>query len=153
MDNYNPNDFNPYENPEKQQHFQNGEPSPSWNQPQARPLPQANYFEMAAWACGIGAIFSCLSIYGPFVLGSLAILFALLSRGGQMTMSKKARQGLLLGTAGMILTIVIFVAAWQFALKEYGSIEGIVRAFCDMYGYDFEELYGELFSQYEFLQQ
>lgn len=148
MDNYNPNDFNPYENPESNR--RNVSP---WNQQQARPLPAANYFELAAWACGIGSIFSCLTFYGPFILGSLAILFALLSRGGQMTMSKKAKQGLFFGIAAMILTIVIFVASFQFALEEYGSIEGIVREFCEMNGYDFEELYGDIFSQYDFLQQ
>jgi len=152
MDNYNPNDFNPYENPEHTPNSNRNNP-PHWNRQGVRALAPVNYFEIAAWACGVGAIFSSLSVYGPFVLGSLAILFALLSRGGQMTMSKKARQGLILGIAGMILTVIIFVAAWQFALNEYGSIEGVVRAFCEMYGYDFEELYGELFSQYEFLQQ
>ena len=152
MDNYNPNDFNPYENPEHKQDSNSGE-MPFGNQARMHMRKPVNYFEVAAWACGVASIFTCLTIYGPFVLGSLAILFALLSRGGQMTMSKKARKGLILGIAGMILTVIIFVAAWQFALKEYGSIEGVVRAFCDMYGYDFEELYGEIFSQYEFLQQ
>ena len=148
MDNYNPNDFNPYENPENKQ-GSNPREIPSWKQTRVRARKPVNYFEVAAWYCGIASIFTCLSIYGPFVLGALAILFALLSRGGQMNMSPKAKQAILMAIAGMILTVIIFIAAWKFALEEYGSIEGVVRAFCDMYGYDFEELYGDIFTQYD----
>lgn len=143
MENYNPNDFNPYENPE------NRKPHniyPYGQQPVHR-IQSVNFFEMAAWASGIAGILSCMTVYGAYILGALAIIFALLSRGGQMHMSTKAKRGLMLGILAIVLTTILFIVAFHFALQEFGSIEGIMREFCDMYGYDFEEMFGDMFAQ------
>ena len=132
MENYNPNDFNPYR---------------PYGQSPVRQVRPINLFETAAWAVGIASVLSCLTFYGAYILGSLAILFALLSRGGQMQMSTKAKRGMLLGIAAILLTTIIFTVSFIIALDQFGSIEGILREFCNMYGYDFEEMFGELFRE------
>lgn len=143
MENFNPNEFNPYENPENKHsdHF-----SP-YGHPPIRMIKPANTFETAAWILAIASILSCLTFYGAYIFGALAILFALLSRGGQMMLSQKSKRSLLLGITAIVLTTVIFVAAFYIMLEEFGSIEGIVREYCRLTGYDFETYFGDMFTQ------
>lgn len=143
MENYNPNDFNPYGN------LQDKQPqdfSPYGQSPIRRRQP-VNHFETAAWIFGISSILSCLTFYGAYLFGALAMLFALLSRGGQMTMSRKSKRGFVLGITAIILTTILFTAAFYFALQTYGSLEGILQEYCNIAGYDFEEIFGEIFTQ------
>ena len=56
-------------------------------------------------------------------------------------MSPRAKLGLILG----IFATVVTIGAVSIALEEYGSFENILREYCNMYGYDFEELYGDMF--------
>ena len=121
--------FNPYE-------------SPKFQYPPRKPV---NFFETASWILAIAAVLSCTCFYGSYILGALAIVFALLSRGGQMKMSPRAKLGLILGIFAIILTTVVTVGAVYIAMEEYGSIENLLREYCNMYGLDFEELYGEMF--------
>lgn len=112
---------------------------------QRQPMRYINLFETASFALGIGAIVSCTCFYGSYIMGALAILFALLSRGGQMKMSSKAKLGLILGIVAIILTTVVTIGAFMFALDQYGSIEGIIREYCELYGYDYEEFMSEFY--------
>ncbi len=136
--------YNPFEPlPEgRENHQQN------YNQPYQQPprIIRLNLFEAASLVCGIIALVSCTCFYGSYILGALAILFALLSRGGQMKMSSKAKLGLILGIISIILTTVVTVAAFVWAFNEYGSMEGIIQEFCNMYGYDYEEFMKELYQ-------
>ena len=104
-----------------------------------------NLFETASWVLAIAAVLSCTCFYGSYILGALAIVFALLSRGGQMKMSPRAKLGLILAIFAIILTTVVTISSVYIALEEYGSFENILREYCNMYGLDFEELYGEMF--------
>lgn len=110
------------------------------------PRPRINRFESTAMTLGIASVISCTMLYVSIPCGALAILFANLSRGAKMEYSKPAKIGKIAGIIGLVLTVVIFTAAFAYALQEFGSIEGIVRNYCDMMGLDFEELYGELFQ-------
>ena len=112
---------------------------------QHQPYRPLNLFETASWMFAIAAILSCTCFYGSYILGALAIVFALLSRGGQMKMSPRAKLGLILGIFAIILTTVVTIGAVYIALEEYGSFENILREYCNMYGLDFEELYGDMF--------
>ena len=123
-----------------QDNFNTNEP-PFQYQPY-RPL---NLFETASWVLAIAAVLSCTCFYGSYILGALAIVFALLSRGGQMKMSPRAKLGLVLAIFAIILTTVVTIGSVYIAIEEYGSIENILREYCNMYGYDFEELYGDMF--------
>lgn len=106
---------------------------------------KVNYFEIASWAFAVAALFSCLFFYISYICGALAIVFALLSRGGQMNFSKKSKAALFLGIFAIIFTTVMTVSAVYITIQEYGSIENVLREYCNMFGYDFEELYGNMF--------
>lgn len=101
--------------------------------------------ETAAMVLGIISLSTCSCLYASLVCGALAIILALLSRGGENTMGTHAKIGLALGIAGLVLTILFYAFAFAVAIETYGSLEGILRAYCDMYGFDFEELYGDMF--------
>ena len=106
--------------------------------------PQTNPYERFASLLGIISILMCSIIYVSFVAGSMAILFAILSKGGTIKFSKKARLGFIFGILGLVLTIVFYTIAFKIALEQYGSLEGILREACEMMGYDFESLYSDL---------
>ena len=132
--------FNPYTNPPEgglPNHSQtNGTP------PLRRVIVKPNFFETFAFGFAIASLFSCTIIYIVYPLAGLAILFAVLSRGAQMKFSPKAKKSILLGICGIVLSTVIFVAAFLFLLEEYGSIEGILRAGSETMGIDFEKEFG-----------
>lgn len=115
-------------------------------QPKPRVI-KLNMFEAASIILAIGAILSCAVFYGAYILGALAILFALLSRGYQMKMSSKAKLGLILGIAAIILSTVLTIGSLYIAIEEFGSIENALREYCQMFGLDFEQEFGPLFNQ------
>ena len=104
-----------------------------------------NYFEIGSLICGIISLVGCTFFYISYIFGALAILFALLSRGGQMKLTPRARVGLILGIAAIVLSTVITIAAFIWALEQYGSMEGIIQEFCNLYGYDYEEFMNQLY--------
>ena len=140
--------YNPYENPPEggnrdtntQQNF-----NPYSNQSFRQPVKQ-NIFEAMSMTFAIAALVSCTCFYGSYILGALAILFALLSRGGQMKMSSKAKLGLIVGIAAIILSTLLTVASLYIVLQEYGSFENYFREYSEMMGLDFEESFGPLFE-------
>ena len=105
-----------------------------------------NLFETFSWVFAVAAVFSALFFYTSYIFAALAIVFALLSRGGQMKMSRKSKFSLAVGVFAIIFTTVLTIAAVYITIQEYGSIENVLREYCNMYGYDFEELYGEMLS-------
>lgn len=106
-----------------------------------------NYFEFFSLGFAVASIFSCTMIYTAYMFAGLAILFALLSRGAQMTFRPRAKWAIIIGIAGIILSTVLFVASFLFLLEQYGSIEGILREGSEMMGIDFEKEFGYLFEQ------
>ena len=117
-------------------------------QPKPRII-KVNLFEAASIFLAIGALISCVFFYGAYIMGALAILFALLSRGGQMKMSSKARFGLILGIAAIVLSTVLTIGSVYIAIQEFGSIENVLREYCEMFGLNFEQEFGHLFEQYQ----
>ena len=118
--------------------------NPYTTQPQKRVRP--NTFELAAFGLAITSILSCSVIYMAYLFAGLAILFALLSRGAQMQFSPKAKQALLIGIAGIILSTIVFISSFLYLLEVYGSLEGILRAGSEMMGIDFETEFGSFFQ-------
>ena len=138
--------YNPFEQtPEGENQYQ--QPNFNYNPRQQPPrIIHLNMFEAASMVLAIGALVSCTCFYGAYILGALAILFALLSRGGQMKMSSKAKFGLIVGIAAIVLTTVVTIGAVYIAIEEFGSIENVLREYCEMYGLDFEQEFGNLFK-------
>ena len=52
---------------------------------------------------------------------------------------------MILGVFAIIFTTVLTVGAVYITIEEFGSLENVLREYCNMYGLDFEELYGNMF--------
>ena len=72
----------------------------------------SNGLAVAALICSILSIVSVCCLYGAFVFGGLAIIFALLSRGSRKKAAGPARTALLLGTAGVLISVVIPIGSF-----------------------------------------
>jgi hypothetical protein len=77
----------------------------------------------ASIVMGIIAIATSCCIYSAIVAGALSIIFALLSRGGELTMDSKGKIGLTLGIIGLVLTIIVYVAVFTYMIQYYGSFD------------------------------
>ena len=86
----------------------------------------------------IGAATFCL-VYPALICGSLAIVFALLSRGGERTLTSRAKIALILG-------IVLAMIIYTFAIAElyYGGVENMARQVYGTLGIDFDTLMNSL---------
>ena len=83
--------------------------------------------EAASLILGSIALLSCTCLYLAVPCGALAVIFATLSRGGMMSYTSKAQIGMILGIMG-------------YAIHQYGSIDGFLKAYSDMQGMDYNEL-------------
>lgn len=54
-----------------------------------------------------------LPIFAPFIFGSMAIVFAVLSKGGNLKFSPRARTACLLGIGAILLNIIYMVYAFK----------------------------------------
>lgn len=96
--------------------------------------------ENAAFFCGIIAIVTPCIVYPSLICGALSIVFALLSRGGEQTMTPRAKIGLSLGAIG--LCIVLFMLLWTLivAYVYYGGFWEMARDVYSSMGIDFDAL-------------
>ena len=79
---------------------------------------------VASMVMGIlGIVMSCC-VYPVIICGSLAIIFALLSRGGEMSMNSYARAGMILGIVGLVFGIALLLYSLYTLMIEFGGIEG-----------------------------
>ena len=82
---------------------------------------------LASMVMGIlGLVMSCC-VYPVIVFGSLAIIFALLSRGGEMSMNSYARAGMILGIVGLVFGIALLLYSLYTLMIEFGGIEGYME--------------------------
>ena len=94
--------------------------------------------ESAALMLGItGLVLFCL-VYPPLICGSLAITFALLSRGGTATMTSRAKTGLLLGSVALGLILLTFAYTLVVANVYYGGLENMMREVYGSLGIDYD---------------
>lgn len=100
--------------------------------------------EIASLILGIIATVSCFCLYISIPCAALALLFGILSRGGQMQFDQKAIAGMILGSFGLAFTVLLYGSSFAYALYEYGSIEGILKAYADMADMDYNELMQQL---------
>ncbi len=95
-------------------------------------------FATASLVLGIVGLATGCCVYTSIICGALAVIFALLSRNERM--DAKAQVGLGLGIAGIVIGILIVVAAFAVVIAEYGSFENYMDTFMknyyDMLGID-----------------
>lgn len=103
--------------------------------------------EFYSMALGIIALVTFCTLYSPFICGSLAIVFALLSRGGEAAFAPRARAGLITGSVALGLVVFLCIFSVVYVLALYGSIENmliqtedIVRPMYERFGIDYDML-------------
>ena len=96
-------------------------------EPPRRPVPpNRNSLATAALICGIlGLVLSC-TFYGGLILGGLALIFGLLSRGGRKRAVSSAGGAVILGTVAVILSIVIIAVSFFIVIRLAGGWENFL---------------------------
>ena len=77
-------------------------------------------------------------VAGAFVFGGLAIIFALLSRGARKKTYGAAHTALLIGTAGVLISVVITIGSFITVSRQYGGFD----KFLERYTYTLEQNFG-----------
>lgn len=96
--------------------------------------------ENAALILGVIAIVTPCVVYPALICGALAIVFALLSRGGEHTLTPRAKIGLTLGSIGLGIVLLMIVCTFVVAEVYYGGILNMARELYGSLGIDFDTL-------------
>ena len=86
----------------------------------------------AALVLGIVGLATGCCVYTSIVCGALAIILSLLSRGGEMTMSDRAKIGFGLGIASLVLGLLIIVWAFYVVIAEFGSLGNFMEYYFNL---------------------
>ena len=81
--------------------------------------------ETAALVLALISISTCTCIYLSIPLGALAVMFALLSKGGETTLNSKSKLALCLGIAGMVLTVLLYTFSFLNILNSRTHFLGL----------------------------
>lgn len=100
--------------------------------------------ENAAFILGIIAIITPCVVYPALICGALSIVFALLSRGGELTLTPRAKIGLTLGSIGLAIVILLIVYTLLIAELYYGGFENMARQVYGSMGVDYDALFRSL---------
>lgn len=96
----------------------------------------------AAMITGILALatFISMTIYPPFVFGSIAIVLALLSRGRVTKMNVKARAGIICATIGLIANCALCTTSVYMLYTKPEIMNQVNDIFEKQYGMSYEEM-------------
>lgn len=120
---------NSYENNQ----YQNSQYQNNQYQNNHCPDKRSGSFATASLILGIAGLATGCCVYTSVICGALAVIFALLSRGGERTMSARAKTGIGLGIAGTVCGILMIVVSFATVIAEYGSFANYMDAYMEMY--------------------
>ncbi len=86
----------------------------------------------AAIVLSIAAASTVCCFYSAFLCGILGIIFALLSKGGERTMSKNAKAALYVSIAAVVTSAVLLAGSFGMLIMQYGSFEAFWKAYMEM---------------------
>lgn len=95
---------------------------------------------------GVISIATICLVYPALICGSLAIVFALLSRGGEHTLTPHAKIGLTLGSIGLGAIILMIIYTLVIAEVYYGGLWNMARDVYGTMGIDFDALINSLYE-------
>lgn len=95
---------------------------------------------------GVIALVTMCTVYPTLICGSLGIVFALLSRGGEFSMQSRAKVGLTLSAVALGIIIAMVVYTLVVAQIYFGGIENMMREMYQMMGLDYDALMQNYFS-------
>ena len=120
----------------------------NYNDPRNFNNKRSQEMETASLVLGIIAIASCTCLNVSIICGSLSMLFALLSKGGASSMSSRAMFCFVHGLVSVLISICFYTVLIVYMLHEYGSLSGILNAYSDMIGIDYNDLIEQINSAY-----
>ena len=147
--NYNPNNNNYTPN-------NNGYNNPPGNYPyydrsayQRHPAEPGSGFATASMILGIISIISCFTftVYPAFVMGSIAIVLALLSKGRRPKLLSKAAAGVVCAACGLVINTVIVVACMVLLFTDPDVKAQVNKTFEKQYGMTFDEMWDEIMEE------
>lgn len=86
----------------------------------------------AAIVLSVIAVSAICCVYPSFLCGILGIIFALLSKGGEMTMSPNARMALMVSITAIVLSVLLLAGSFLTLIIQYGSMEEFWKAYMEM---------------------
>ncbi len=86
----------------------------------------------AAVVLSIIAISTICCTYLSLICGVLGITFALLSKGGEQTMSPHARSALSVSITAIVLTVLLLAGTFLTMILQYGSLEAFWNVYMEM---------------------
>ena len=85
-------------------------------------------FATAGFVLALIAALTPYFVFTSLICGPLAIIFGLLSKGGEMTMDTKGKVAVILGIIGLVLTVLIMLVAFRVViLDEFGGFENFLK--------------------------
>lgn len=120
-----------------------------YNKPSSSEKYYMRRLEKLAFFMGVAGVFCTFisPIAAPFLLGSMAIMFAVLSKGGNLRFSRRGLIAAALGTAAIIINVVYLTLALS-TLKEMLADPAGRQQLSDMlyrqYGITLDELLPQL---------
>lgn len=139
--NYNPNSYNPNSyNPNNGYH--NQYPYYGRNAYQIPVAEPGSNLAKAAMICGILSIIFCLTftVYPAFVLGSVAVILALLSKGRRNKLFSQARTGIICAVIGLVMNAVILTSSLAYVFTNPEGREEFNRQWERIYGEPFDDM-------------
>lgn len=105
-----------------------------YHMPDIPNAPNTNYIEkrstsmaIASMALAIAGMVMGCCVYPAIIFGSLAIILALLSRGGEMTTNGYAKAGLILGSIAIVFGILFLIYSLTVLFIQFGGLEGYMN--------------------------
>ncbi len=86
----------------------------------------------AAIVFSIVAICTICCVYSSIICGSLGIIFALLSKGGELTMSQNSKAALILSAIAIGLTVLLTAASFAAVILRFGSLDAFLKAYLEL---------------------
>lgn len=99
------------------------------NQPQDK---RSRTMTTAAIVLGSVAVFTVCCTYVSIICGSLGITFALLSKGGELTMSPHAKTALWVSVLAIVMTLLLVALSFMIVMMYFGSVDAFWKAYMEM---------------------
>ena len=103
-------------------------------------------FATAAMVLGIVSIVTSFTftVYPPFIVGSIAIILAILSKGQRPNLLSKARTGVICAVIGLVMNTVIVITSMVLLFTNPYVRAEVNKTFEKQYGMSFDEMWEEM---------
>ena len=105
---------------------------------------EKNTFASAALVTGVLSLLTSSSILGGIVFGSLAIIFAFISKADNLKMPPKGRLAVNVGIIGIVTTIALLGNSIYSYHHDPAYKKNVDSAFIQMYGMSCEQFFKEI---------